>query len=170
MQIPVGRVAAMSAGERASYLNVLAAQGVPAKYRPFYAARANQFLKLAHGQDPQSLGEAAIGEILTVFGRRDDLQDWQFAQLVDAVRLFLVDYLNSSSAARVDWAFWKSLSRTSGTDHSSSARQLRPEELIRRKVRNSTGPLSAVRQQHEDLIVRLVTEIRVSGYGDCQGS
>ena len=68
------------------------------------------------------------------------------------------------AASRVDWAWWKGSARALPVDHASTARQSRPEELLRRKVREGSGSLADVRRRHEDLIVRFVTEIRARGY------
>ena len=150
--------------EREQYVNCLTFEAVPSKQRPFYVTRVNQFIRATGGRDPGSLDEREIGDILASFGRRERLLDWQFAQLVDAVRVYLVGYLKLRAAGRVDWSYWKGSARTLEPDHASTARESRPEELVRRKVRQGTGPLAEIRQQHEDLIVRFVTEIRARGY------
>ena len=137
---------------------------MPSRQRPFYVRRVNQFLRAANGCDPRSLDERKIGEILTAFGRHGDLTDWQFAQVVDAVRIYLLELLKHDPASRVDWAYWKGSGASLKTDHPSTARESRPEELVREKIRDDGGPFGLVRRQHEDLIVRLVTEIRVRGY------
>lgn len=90
--------------------------------------------------------------------------DWQFAQLLDAVRIYMLCLVKSPSAQHVDWEYWKSSARTVSNTHSSTARQFRPEELIRQRVQNGTGSLAQIRQQHEELIVRFVTQIRARGY------
>ena len=149
---------------RAAYLERLAAESVPAKQRPFYLVRANQFLSALEGRDPTSLDAPEIDAVLTGLGRRAALLDWQFAQMVDAVRLLLVECLESEAARRVDWSRWTGSARTLPADHPSTARASRPEELVRDKVRTGTGPLAEVRRRHEDLVVRFVTEIRVRGY------
>ena len=158
------RSRALGERERAEYVNCLTAEAVPSRQQPFYVTRVNQFIRAANGRPIESLDEKEIGDVLASFGRRDDLSDWQFAQLVDAVRVYLVGLLKSESATRVDWAYWKGSARTLTIDHASSARESRPEELVREKIRKDNGPLAVVRQRHENLIVRLVTEIRMRGY------
>ena len=163
---PESRRRFLRGDRRAAYLDCLATESIPPKHRPYYVLRVNQFVEAMVDLDPASLDESRIGELLASFGRRTHLTDWQFAQLVDAVRIFLVTYLKLAPASRIDWAGWKSAARSPSTDHASAsaARQSRPEELLRERVREGTGRLADVRREHEDLIVRLATEIRVRGY------
>jgi len=149
---------------REAYLNCLSAEAIPPKSRPYYVIRLNQFIKAIAGADPNSLDEQTIQNILISFGRQDNLKDWQFAQLVDAVRIYFTCLLNATVASRVDWSYWKISARSVNANHSSTARESRPEELVRQKVRQGKGALSQVRQQHEELIVRFVTDIRARGY------
>jgi len=158
-------VRTISVREKSDFLACLSSRRIPGKCRRHYVACVALFLKRMDAREPRSLEPQEITEILASFGHSsENLQDWQFAQLIDAVRIFLVDCIGSESAARVDWSFWSSSARTPGDEHPSTARQHRPEELLRKKVRDGTGPLAVVRQQHEDLIVRFVTEVRVRGY------
>ncbi len=149
---------------RDEYLACLARESVPQKERPYYLARVNQFIDAAIGRDPATLDEREIGALLAAFGRRPNLMDWQFAQLTNAVRIYFVVYLKAAAASRVDWAWWKASARDLPPDHASKARQSRPEELLRQRVQQGSGPLADARRRHEDLIVRFVTEIRARGY------
>ena len=151
-------------GYRDRYLEQLARRSIPGKQRPFYLTRAGQFVRALNGRDPASLDEREIGEVLSAFGRRTELRDWQFAQLVDAVRILLVECVRSEAARRVDWSYWTSSARSLSAEHASTARSSRPEELLREKIRSGTGTLADVRRRHEALVVRFVTEIRVRGY------
>ena len=161
---PASRNRLLREDEHDAYSRCLAAEPVPAKQRPFYILRANQFLRALRGNDPTSLDKERIEELLQAFGRRENLRDWQFAQLVDAVRIYLVGCLKLDAAGRVDWASWNGSERTLAPDHATTARQSRPEELLRRKIREGGGTLARVRQRHENLIVRVATEIRARGY------
>ena len=68
-----------------TYLRCLHDEDIPLKSRPYYVTRVKQFVSASSSPDPISLDQHEIERILTSFGRSDDLQDWQFAQLVDAV-------------------------------------------------------------------------------------
>lgn len=157
-------VRTLTAQERNLYRNCLRKKSIPPKQQPYYMTRVDQFLKAANGRSPESLDEREIGAILSSFGRRRDLNDWQFGQFVNAVQIYLVDCLQVRSTSRIDWEYWISSARTLKEDDASTARNSRPEELIRQKVKKGKGGLSDIRQDHEDLIVRFVTEIRARGY------
>ena len=159
-----GRGKVLVSPARDIYLRCLQEENVPLKSRPYYVKRLNEFLSATASVDSTSLDNDVIKRILTSFGRRNDLLDWQFAQLVDAVRIYFVFYLKSHAAAGVDWSYWSSSAKAIANDHTSTGRNSRPEELLREKVRSGQGSLSRIRQQHEELIVRFVTEIRARGY------
>ena len=122
------------------------------------------FIVATGSVNPASLDEQGISEVLNKLGRMNLPLDWQFAQLVDAVRIYLVMHLGLPSATRVDWSFWSESARSLNSDHASTARESRPEELLRQKVRGGKGSLARVRRENENLIVRFVTEIRARGY------
>jgi len=149
---------------RDTYLQCLVEEGVQLKKRNYYVMRLNQFLAETPCLEPASLREHEITALFTAFGRRQDLHDWQFAQLVDAVRIYFAKLLKSPMAEQLDWQYWSSSARTLDSEHATTARNSKPEEFLRDRVKNGTGSLSRVRQQHEDLIVRFVTEIRARGY------
>lgn len=154
----------LSEDERAAYLDCLCVESVPSKYMKYYVARTNQFLKACDGHSVHVLDKEGVGTVLGALGRSDKLLDWQFAQLVDAVRIYLVVLRKLDFATQVDWNYWESSARTLSVDHASTGRVSRPDELVRQKIRDGKGRLSTVRQGNEDLIVRYVTEIRLRGY------
>jgi len=154
----------LSGEERDKYLDCLETESVRAGRKPYYVVRVNQFIAAIGERDPNRFDEQELGRIFTALDHDNHLEDWQFAQLVDAVRIYLVNYRQLSTAAKFDWALWDSSSRTLQQDHASTAREFRPEELVRQKIQQGKGGLSTVRHQHEDLIVRFVTEIRARGY------
>jgi len=163
-RIPRHAIACLTAASSSSYLQLLASESIPLKSKPYYVARFEQFVAAAGAREPETLPEQDIVELLTAFGQRDDLQDWQFGQMVDAVRIYLVRLIGSPGATSMDWQSLRDLSRAPAPDCGLSARGSRPEVLLRERVENGTGGLSDVRREHEELIVRVVTEIRARGY------
>ena len=149
---------------RIAYEKCFTLEGIPSKQHFYYRIRANQFIDAGKGRDPGSLQVDEVGEILGLLGRDDKLTDWQFAQLVDAVRILLTKCLISSASAKVDWSYWKASARSVSGDHSTTAREHSPDELSYLKESKGSGVLADTRKQHRKLIVRLVTEIRARGY------
>jgi len=158
------RPRALTECELAEYENCLTLERVPSRQKRYFVARVKQFISATNGRDVNTLGEQEIAGILKSFCLRDELLDWQFAQLVDAVRIYLVDVLKLRCAGEVDWAWWKASARMGANDEAITARNSRPEELLRRKVQRGSGALAQARRRHEELIVRYVTEIRARGY------
>ena len=73
---------------RLAYEKCLIREGIPSKRHPFYCVRANQFIKEGGNRDPDKLEVNKISEILVILGRDENLSDWQFVQLVDAVPFY----------------------------------------------------------------------------------
>ena len=111
---------------RIAFENCLTREGVPSKSHLYYRHRANQFIKSANGRNPAELRVEEIVGILGNFGRDEKLADWQFAQLVDAVRILLLKCLTSQAARHVDWAYWKASARGVSGDHAIAAREHSP--------------------------------------------
>ncbi|PLY14909.1 MAG: hypothetical protein C0631_09165 [Sedimenticola sp.] len=70
----------------------------------------------------------------------------------------------SPACQEVNWHCWFDSAKQLEIDHPTTARQLTPEELSYIKERKSNGPLSKVRQNHQDLLVSFTTKIRRRGY------
>lgn len=149
---------------RIAFDKCLTSEGVPSKSHSYFRYRANQFIKSANGRNPTDLSVEEITAILGAFGRDEQLADWQFSQLVEAVRILLSKYLTSQAAGHVDWAYWRASARSVSGDHATTAREHSPGELVYLKVSRSDGEYSDIRRQHRDLIVCFVTQIRARGY------
>lgn len=149
---------------RAAYEKCLFDEEIPENIHIYYVLRANQFIRAAGNRDPRRLSAEEISKILNNLGANQKLADWQFSQLVDAVRILLFKHLSAEIATQIDWSFWKSSSRVVSGVHSTTAREHTPDEMVYLRVKNSGGELAKIRKQHRQLIVRLVTEIRARGY------
>ena len=58
---------------------------------------------------------------LAQMGRLDEIDDWQFAQIVEAIQN-LLETAKSPVAAEMDWAFWQASARTLEANHPTIAR------------------------------------------------
>lgn len=65
---------------------------------------------------------------------------------------------------QVDWEFWKSSAKQLEDDHPTVAHNLTLDQLRFIKERKGEGPLQQIRSNHKDLLVKLVSEIRLRGY------
>jgi len=80
------------------YRVVLGNKGVSNKYAPWYMRRAEEFMRYAGYTDPQGLTREVVERYLAELGRQNRLEDWQFRQVVDAMRMLVLDL------AGHDWA------------------------------------------------------------------
>ncbi|MGQ7848458.1 integron integrase [Granulosicoccus sp. 3-233] len=157
-------VRSLATQTRIAYKKCLTAEGIPSKQHSYYLTRANQFVRAACGRDPRQLQPHETEKILDTLGRDNNLTDWQYQQLVDAVRILLINCLHSSASEAADWSRWKASARSMAPDHASIAREQSPDELIYLKIKRGTGEYARIRSLHRNLIIRLVTEIRARGY------
>lgn len=157
-------VYALSPSTHTAYKECLILEGIPSKQHPYYVMRANQFIRAAAGRDPAGLTAHEIEEILERSGRDSKLADWQFAQMVDAVRVLLNLCLRSTASMNVDWSFWQASAHGVKGDHATTGREHPPQDLAYLRMRKSTAEYAVIRKQHRDLLIRLVTEIRARGY------
>lgn len=156
------RAPTLSGSDRALFLEHLASHSVPVKQRTFYIMRVDQFIRSLGHRDLTSLDELAIAEGLATFGTQSKLKDWQFAQLIDAVRLYLTSVIKLPHAIEINWAQLQDATRALDHEHPSIGKHSTPKQLLDERVQQ--GSWAQVREQHEALIIRFVTEIRARGY------
>jgi hypothetical protein len=83
--------------------------------------RAEQYLKAFAGK---RLAEHSVQDVtgyLEGVGRIGRIEDWQFAQVVDAVENLLLT-AGAPIARELDWAYWRDSARTLASDHPTIAR------------------------------------------------
>ena len=102
-------------------------------------------------RDPSTLDKQVLAKFFASMDNAKQMQDWQFAELINAVRIYLLEYLKSNSATSFDWAYWNHSARTLKADHATTAREFRPEELVRQKIQKSTGCLLYTSPSPRDL-------------------
>lgn len=73
------------------YLDLLIRREVPAKFRSWYLRRVEDFLRDLKPATLSALTADQVTDYLRRMSARSDLADWQMRQMVDALRLLLVD-------------------------------------------------------------------------------
>lgn len=140
---------------RREYENCLASEFIPFKKRSYFVLRANQFIRSTGNRDPAMLSADTIGEVIGSFARDESLQDWQFAQLVEAVRILFVVLLKSDTATNVDWSLWRGSVRNVSSTHATVAKENTADELLYLKVKSAVGPHAEIRKQHRQITFAL---------------
>ncbi|MFQ5643753.1 MAG: integron integrase [Thiogranum sp.] len=105
------------------YISKTATYNVPEGARRWYVRHAEAFIKAQSGRRLSTLTAEDIEHYLKMKGRNEKLTDWQFRQLVDALRILFTGVVSSAWANSFDWAGWKAGARELPADHATIARR-----------------------------------------------
>ena len=100
-----------------NYFSILEKSSVPARVRPWYRKHVEGYIRAHPGY---RLGEHLphdVDEYLAGKGRMAHVQEWQFRQIVDALRLLFCNLIGAPWAASYDWLHWRAFARTLESDH-----------------------------------------------------
>lgn len=130
-----------------NYLSVLEQSSVPARARPYYRKAVETYINANRGSRLATHEASDVDRYLTAKGRLPHLQEWQFRQIVDALRLLFCNLLRSSWAAGFDWERWRVFSATLQPDHATLHDNLAPGQLalpsrntLINRFRSEAGP------------------------------
>ncbi len=98
------------------------AYNVPEAARRWCVRHVEQFIKAQSGRRLITLTADDIEHYLKQKGRNEKLADWQFKQVVDALRILFSDVVSPSWANHFDWAGWMDGARELPADHATIAR------------------------------------------------
>jgi integron integrase len=105
-----------------NYFSILEKSSVPVRTRPWYRKHVEAYIEAHPGR---RLGEQLphdVDDYLAAKGRQPNLREWQFRQIVDALRLLFCDLVCAPWAAGYDWLRWRTFARTLEPDHATLAR------------------------------------------------
>lgn len=100
-----------------NYFSILEKSSVPERVRPWYRKHVEAYIRAHPGR---RLGEHLphdVDEYLAGKGRLVHVQEWQFRQIVDALRLLFCNLIGAPWAASYDWLRWRAFARTLEPDH-----------------------------------------------------
>ncbi len=95
---------------------------MPQKARRWYVARVEAFLKELQPESVRQITAPEVEAFFQTMARDTRLEDWQFSQVVDAIRILLVDLAQAPGVKGVDWDYWKEAARSLGQSHPTVAR------------------------------------------------
>lgn len=116
------------------YRQLLVRKHVPQKAQRWYMVHVETFLKEVR---PESWSELTAEDVTNFFdavARRGRLQDWQLRQLVDAIRLLLVDLSQAECGKEIDWDYWEEAVQSLKPGHPTLAKEQAPEEGVRART------------------------------------
>lgn len=145
------------------YIQFLIKQNVNKKELRWYVRRSEQYI--AHNPDKR-LAEHSSQDVTAYLrqqGRSSTINDWQFRQIIDAIRnLFL--FIGSPWVTNFSWQDLIESSQSIDHHHPSIAREEPARETIQELADIKQSRLSEVRSQHSELLTALLVEIRRRNY------
>lgn len=156
------------------FVDLARKSGVKGSAMPWYVRHAERYLKAHSGKQLAEHGVDDVTGYLEAAGRIGRIEDWQFVQIVDAIRTLLLT-ASAPVVGDIDWALWRDSAKSLAADHPTIAREdssgtqpdhdARPVSGARfKEKRNAPSTLDAERQDHGALLERLAAEIRRRKY------
>ena len=126
----------------------------------WYVKHAEQYIK-AHDSRLSTHVALDIDKYLQEKGRNTNLKDWQFCQIVDALRILFVDIVASPWSAEYPWDERKSQAITLPETHPTIARQPLDNDV---QSNQPDGTIDSVRSLFPDVFDALIRQIRARNY------
>jgi integron integrase len=100
-----------------NYFSVLEKSSVPARSRPWYRKHVEGYIRAYEGRRLSAHTAQNVDSYLNAKGRLPQLQEWQFRQIADALRILFRNLLATPWAQEYDWYRWRAFARTLEADH-----------------------------------------------------
>lgn len=137
-------------------------KGITHNFAEWYMRRAQAFMRYAGSTDPRGLERDRVERYFAEAGRQDSLANWQFRQIVDAVRILVEDVAGHDWAGEVDWPFWYDSAREVDAGHRTLYRESHAAKVDFSKYNlNEHG---AAPEGMEETLERIRQEVRRRNY------
>ncbi|VAW40774.1 hypothetical protein MNBD_DELTA03-987 [hydrothermal vent metagenome] len=140
------------------YIQYLAGANVKQAVARWYVIRTEQYIKAFPEKPLIEHTPAEVNSFLEKEGRNTRIKDWQFRQVVDAIRK-LFAMLEVSWLDDVDWQHWLR-STCLGEFHPTVAGTITAEETITKLAQIKGSALAEVRRCHGEVLQLLLIQIR----------
>ena len=143
-----------------NYLFVLEKYSIPEKARPWYRKHVEAYIvsngdiKLRHHL------ALHVDDYLTAKGRMPGVNEWQFRQTVDALKILFKDFLMLPWAQNYDWTHWRAYARELEPDHPSLMRDGNPSLLV---APSHNSLIQHFRENYPELHRAFVKTLRIRG-------
>jgi integron integrase len=145
------------------YIEKTKTYGLKDSVARWYVVRVEDYIKAHPDQRLKVHSAATMEAYLKVVGGRENLQPWQFKQVVEALRILFVDIVRTDWAVHFPWQAWIGSADELEPDHATLAR-CQPLEFRTQEGSDETSFHSQVIGLFPDIYERLVTEIRMRQY------
>ena len=144
---------------------------IPPNSIRWYVKRVEDYLRVHSELNLHQHSAEHVDNYLQALGRNSRLQDWQFRQVVDALRIFFVDLLDIQWAAAFPWTFWIESSKPLPDSHATVARDYLPvgtnDKLkvgSHKAVNEDNGLVAKASELFPEHFEKLVTRVRTKQY------
>ncbi len=145
------------------YYNFVTKQGVKEKLLRWYVRHCEQYIASIPDRRLAQHTPDDVSAYLQQQGRLTGISDWQYRQMVDAIRnLFL--FIQAPWANTFEWQSLIDASFSLDSGHASIAREQSISQTVERLSSSRDSSLAATRKRHRAVIEQLLTEIRSRGY------
>ncbi len=141
------------------YIELLRKQGIKESASRWYVKRAEHYIKSFPDKKLAHHSAEDITGYLEKIGRTGQLLDWQYRQVVDAIRNLFLTITNRWENS-IDWQYWLDSSQSLPSDHRTIAREIPTSKRVNA---NSLDTKSA-RNSNSEIISALIKEIRRRDY------
>ena len=148
------------------YILKTTAYNVPEGARRWYVRHVEDFIKAQSGRRLMTLTAGDIENYLKKKGRSETLADWQFRQVVDALRILFTEIVTPVWANAFDWAGWRDGARELPADHATLARSAGNDDKNSNLPadRSNDKGVNQFKQRFPDLHTRFIAVVRSLQY------
>jgi integron integrase len=141
------------------YIQLLDKHHINVKFRQWYVKRVEQYLAYYPEERLRTHTPQHVTRYFTETSLQQSLTDWQFQQIVDAIRILFCDLVALPWCKGFDWDYWSACSNRLSTDHATLAREAGSSTSTAQRLSTTEVKLC-----FGTAIDRLIAEIRTRGY------
>ena len=152
------------------YIQKTSSYNINPKNVRWYVRHAETYIKAHHGMRLAKHSAADMEKYLRDKGRSSRIEDWQFRQIVEALRILFVELVKAEWASDFPWDDWSSESKVLPPTHPTVARDHQPldtrnDETLYTGNRDGESELyKQVLEQYPEHINGLMTQVRLRDY------
>ena len=148
------------------YILKTIAYNVPEGARRWYVRHVEDFIKAQSGRRLVTLTADDIENYLKKKGRSATVADWQFKQVVDALRILFTEIVTPVWGNVFDWSGWRDGARELPADHATLARSVGNDDKNGSLPTNSSNDkgVEQFKQRFPDLYTRFIAVVRSLQY------
>jgi len=129
----------------------------------WYVRHAEMYIK-AHSLRLREHTEKTVEKYLEEKGRSIYLKDYQYIQMVDALKILFVDVVSSGWASDYSWDGLKERSQTLGKEHPTIAKVPLNLHVVTDKKSSAPSISDDIKSEFTDVFESMVCEIRIRNY------